>query len=792
MKNSTDSGTISVQKAGLKKIPALNRRFGLGESNNASNSIPPLHINYNQQQQLTTNNKLDTNNDKFNLLSHNKFDALFKNKTAFARDNVLSKIVVNELKKGNEVIGDKNGPVVSNITFTPENDTLTAMAYIAGNLLNKLWYMEKDETEDSIETELMKHEKISDLLELFKEPLTLRQEMFLKNALEKLSDAVSDKQLGNKEKMTICQTIVSDKSNDNNVLVKVDKDCDQRKNLPAKVKNTKVKNLADLVLKLNSIENNINKIKEFNVTNTLSEKSVNNLNNTKNENDSDDLNMFGNILNKLTNLLLPNKSGRLKKYSKKLHDHNLFTDDDKIYKKMRDLFNIERDDMVLTEKDRMLMDYLTKIEKNPGCLLGKILDPKLLKFKINRETENNILLNLSEFFKIKSMVDLVKLINPQKHSTNTVKNSRKEYNDEAKNMVHKPTKTKNDIDIKNKKEQLKEHLKAIVIDLIEIKNQQGSAFNDKEVKIADILPCLYNSLNLYDNQNDNSKNSQENLTPVEKVIKTFNDLKTNIDFTNGNRRTNVEFDITPKSVIVWDRMISDLNINNETTTIGRRSLNTVESFKKITNGLKDFCKLINKYTTLNIEPSERLPLLKSIGIKIRQYTIALEILKKTLNGNMNVINNDLREYEEFINKASTDIQRSEQIIETLKSKKANTKTNDNNDFKADLSSLLPFLETENNRENILSKPPIPNMKHNKFVKKELISQLVKNRLQVFLKMKEENGESGSNDISYILAQRILFNLDIGNYDLAKELFKILFNGKTKNVSFNKLEELSGT
>ncbi|XP_045540292.1 uncharacterized protein LOC106716418 [Papilio machaon] len=215
LKNTNESGTIEAKQFNGVKVPKISRRTSVMNTKNIT-GISDLHIDFHQPKEFDhhiVDNKIDSlvrNEEKIKILNPSKIGEVIGNHSQQTKDKDLSQIVVNELKKGSEIIGNKDMTPVSNITFTPENDTLTAMAFIAGDLLSKLWKIEKESSVESMETEVLKHEKLADLLELFKEPLTMRQELFIKNALERLSKALDkDRKLKN---VSLCETLASSES----------------------------------------------------------------------------------------------------------------------------------------------------------------------------------------------------------------------------------------------------------------------------------------------------------------------------------------------------------------------------------------------------------------------------------------------------------------------------------------------------------------------------------------------------------------------------------------------------
>ncbi|KAI5635278.1 hypothetical protein NE865_11970 [Phthorimaea operculella] len=169
LKNSNSSGTVEVPKVDNEK--SLRRTEFLVKDNNITfeNDLQ-IEPNKLQHYDQIIDNKIDSNQTGSDLLDQEKF-GIKNNQTQKQKDKDLSKIVVNELKVGSEYIGDKNAPVRSNITFTPDNDTLTAMAFIAGNLLNKLWDMEKETSDEALELEAIKMKNFKIYLNFLKNHL---------------------------------------------------------------------------------------------------------------------------------------------------------------------------------------------------------------------------------------------------------------------------------------------------------------------------------------------------------------------------------------------------------------------------------------------------------------------------------------------------------------------------------------------------------------------------------------------------------------------------------------------
>lgn len=693
---------------------------------------------------------------------------------------MLSKLVVNELKPGKEIVGDNNGPIISNITFTPENDTLTAMAYIAGNLLNQLWYMEKDNSEDSLEVEVMKHEKLSALLDLFKEPLTIRQELFLKNALVKLSDAITEnKKMGinDLDNVSLCSTALGSSTNTTNNNITSEKICSKH-NIGREAKddesNPKMSNIMVLMKKFHQIQQSIREIKR---------------NNSDTENSDDTNSLFGNVLEKITKLLLPSRNKKQKKIVNKIKEQTTFNNDN-ISDKLNALFGIDSDQLKLSAKDKVIMDYLHKVETKPECLLGKVLqktfDPK------SSNIQENILLNLSEFYKVKSYTDLIKLLGiEKKENTKSLSDKRRNdisLSDPTENITEKYNETvfttKNPEVLnstKNVKEMLKEHLKALVNDLKELQNQQGGLSADSNFDVANILPCLYNNLQ------ESPAGTTKPLSPEEKFIKSLNELKKELKATTPTRRTdNVRSETTinsfilPPVVRVWKRAIFNL-LKTADIEPYRRNNNELSDIETVEKMIKKINSFDNNYKTFaskdEVHPADRLQLLKTLLIEMNHYINVLEKIKE----NVSVIDRKASPLllKEFLDSAKSSIYLSNTVLKNLKS----TSKLRRNGLEMMLQNHNQYNDQHGERYSIGNhrsskalnhRSKVSNLDNNKSQPENnepLLAELMAQRVKLYKKALEIRGET--DGIRYKCAERVLYYLELGFYDVAKELFNFL-------------------
>lgn len=919
LKHSNVTGTLQASKiAGNKHF---SRRTGFQGNLNITNGTEDrtLQIEHNQQiyNQHIADNKIDEiehTEDPDVIIKKDIEIGIVSNQTQKEKDAELSKILVNELKSGKEMIGDKNGPFMSNITFTPENDTLTAMAFIAGNLLNKLWSMQKDNSEElnMQELEKLKHEKIADLIELFKEPLTLRQELVLKNALEKLSQAM-DQNLDPKN-ITLCENIAEvkrlledarnsswqfpiHKSNTSKAVA-----CGQAHGVEDNKMNStieaisKINKVLELVKKYEMVNKHLNDLK-INVPNTynnntdIKETSVIETNNPTIkdpilDSDHDSLNLFGNLLSKITKLLLPNQMG--KKLAKKIIKQNKYTtDENKIKQKIKDLFKYDLGNVTLSLKDKLILDYLTKLESNPRILTEEI-EPPQTKLSV----EGDILLNLSEFFKIKSFVDLLKhmdtnkesttefyrrplfpvtssmeelteayietltTVAPIRHKTAIVDQINKELlsNDpkiieawldettadqsitesavkqnaleQEEREVEKEIATdqgvtdislstmENGKKFEDTKAKFKSHLKAILEDLVELQREYGINTKDGELRIADALPCIYNILQA-DKQLDGvvrKKNSTAIImNPTQKIAAIFDSLKKELkeQTPKNNRRMNKIDLYIPrlKSALVWERFVRSMD--NMGVRPGRRNEDIVpptsyDELKKMIDNIdahgSNTYKIIAMYH--DVPPTEKLMLLQTLYIDIKKYLEVLPFIKSSTDILEDATPQQKTEIFNFVENAASSINLDNRIVFSLEIKNKtmpalpvilnNFKSITSDEAKQDLSKKMeirrPPLSLNNYKKPYRSlqteKLDVQTSTKRKDKKKpvsitreEVLNQLVKNRIELYLKAKKEHGDKGA--LKYNIARNILQNIDLGNFEIARELYKVF--AKTSDI-----------
>lgn len=934
LKHSNVTGTLRASK-----IPGNSnyyRRTGLLNKLNITNGSEdrPLHIEHKQQiyNQHIAENKIDEvehTEDPDVIIKKDIEIGIVTSHTQKEKDAELSKILVNELKSGKEMIGDKNGPIMSNITFTPENDTLTAMAFIAGNLLNKLWSMQKDNSEEMNmqETEKLKHEKIADLIELFKEPLTLRQELVLKNALEKLLQAMD--QNVDPKNISLCENIAEVKrlledaknsswqfprhtSNTSKAICgHVHNDEDNKKNSTIEVV-TKINKVLDLIKKYEAINKHLNDLKRnWDVHNATTETGAAEImmvrsNNQKSkeitfDSDHDSLNMFGNILSKITKLLLPNQMG--KKLVKKITKQNEFTtDESKIKQKIKDLFKYDLGNATLSIKDKFILDYLTKLETNPRIFSEEIEPPKT-----RLRVEGDILLNLSEFFKIKSFVDLLKHLDTGKeHSTNMYRSplysavrSMEELTEAyietmttVAPLVHKTTVnnqineelvsgepitdetlidettveqsiTENavkqnaleeeereveeeiateqvimDISLttienvkkfKDTKAKFKSHLKEILEDLVELQKEYGINAKEGEIRIADALPCIYNILQAEQHLDGavHKKNGTSKMaSPMQRIAAIFESLKDELkeQTPRDNRRMNKIdlFAARPKSAIVWERVVKSMG-DVDILMSGRRQENIVPSktydeLKKMidnidSNGGSNIYKTIAMYH--EVQPAEKLMLLQTLYTDIKKYLEVLPFIKSSIGILEAVTPQQKMEIFNFVDNAASNINLDNKVLFSLEIKNKtmpampvilkNFKSITSDEVKQDFSPRVEIRKPVlNNYEKPYIVPPTGNFNLQSSFKnvesekvqnpisitrEELLNQLVKNRIELYLQTKKGHGDKA--DLKYNVARNILHNIELGNYEIARELYKVFAQTTESKPVVPQIKQIQG-
>ncbi|XP_031768092.2 LOW QUALITY PROTEIN: uncharacterized protein LOC113511289 [Galleria mellonella] len=786
LKNTNASGTIEASKMVANTLPQISRHTGLFDINNVSS---PLHIEYKLQHSNhhIADNKIDVigRDNKYYAINQENVLKLF-NKTQKAKDKDLSKMIVNELKPKTEIVGDKKAPVISNITFTSENDTLTAMAFIAGNLLNKLWNIERDTRDESLETEKLKHEKITDLIELFEEPLSLRQEMFLKNVLEHLSKAVTNKDINN---TSLCEKIKEDKKylkdvkdpklNENIGHV----DCNKHTNeMLIKEQNTtaraieKMSKVLELLQKFETVQKHLSHLKRELPT---ADKNKTNLriNYTMDEfltrDETSSLNINGKILEKITKMIIPKKKS--KKITNRIRNQNIFKNEDDIKAKLKDLYGVDLGNIHLTAKDKLIFDYLFNL-KNQDCPVQRgNLSPM-------SNIEGNILLNLSEFFKVKSLTDLVKLLEPTKQNNTilrglfsttvppitkvTIPVSSLTTLSSNSNKLEKLSKTK---------EKLKDHLKTIINDIIELQNASSIPIKDRKIQIFEMLPCIFNVLK----KNFGELKSNKSVNPTETVKNLFEKLKNDFKYSPQTRRFNFVPESRPKSAVVWERVAKNLGT--------KRKLNTrrhSEALTKSYDGIrKDINKVDNSGSNVyknqaipkNVHPAKKLVLLKALNADIKQYVNVLENIQMYLS-NANAVPADKTDLQEFIENAAINVNLNEKVLNGLNLQQ--------NAMKREFSSIFKHNNVKNgNTRNQHIKLDNVTPSYNgklKLSRHDIVNQLMKNRLQLYLNIKEAEGADINGDMNARIANKILSYLENGDNNLARDLYKIFERNKEQN------------
>lgn len=805
MKHANVSGTIEAKKVDITASQLQSRRSGV---NNNLTSDSPLQISYNQPLvHHITDNKIDTTahtqEKDYNL---GEIFGIVTNYTQKEKDKDLSKIVVNELKKGKEIIGDKHAPVTSNITFTPENDTLTAMAFIAGNLLNRLWSMEKDSSGESLETEAMKHEKISDLLELFKEPLTIRQESFLKGALEKLSDAIDkNKDITN---VSLCDNLkeaqkmlkeVSDVSWEVTEIKEphkttrkfteneVDRKDEETQNKATQEAISKINHVLNLIKKYEGVNKNLydakSKVKS-NKKETPTKTIIRSREDPPNgflarvNDEHESINFFGNVLGKITKMLMPNRNS--KKFQNKMKSQHYFSQDDEFKAKMKKMFNIDLTNVTLTIKDKLIIDYLNRIKNNPKILFDDISNPD----QPSHSPEGDILLNLSQFFKIKSMVDLMKLIEPEKFTTlpttvDTENPIESKSFDVTTAVFRDPEEVTETHDkLTNTKEKLKRHLKSILDDLIELQKESGINPKEGRLRIVDALPCIYKILKTDINKRNSTveTDAKRNLFAIFKTI--YKELKS----VPQTRRFDVDFtENRPKSAIVWERIIK--NYDEVKKQQGRRNYNDKpKTFSEVGNMLELVESLVDKsYKNIalnkNVKASDRLTLLKALEKDAKQYVEVLNNIKPTLDVTESVTLNERKSINEFANIVDKSNSLSKQILKNF------NKRQNINGYNNAVNFNAKKLISKHVEEMKLPKIRVSADKNIKLTRSAIINQLIKNRVSMYMKLKESTSDV-NDDPNYDIAKNILHKLEDGNIRLAVELYKIFVTTRRSKITGN--------
>ncbi|CAH0717553.1 unnamed protein product, partial [Brenthis ino] len=782
LKNSNKSGTIQAMKVESNILPKISRRTDLLNNQNKSS----LHIEYNQPEEYDhhiAENKIEiaSHNEKIDARIKDKLNKFTGNYTQNIKDSDLSKLVVNELKRGTEIIGNANVKPMSNITFTLENDTLTAMAFIAGNLLNKLWDIEQDTSNGFIETEVLKHEKINDLLELFKEPLNIRQETFLKNALDKLSNTLNKNK--NVKNISLCETIAIEMSsgenlNNNNQVNKINNSlCTQKEqhttneikemNVSTEVLQ-KLNNVLSLIKKFERVQKSLNALKHQAVMKESDSGDAL----TIDENSS--LHLFGNLLEKITKLLIPNNSS--KKIRSKIKNLNQFSGKDSQMKVVGEHFNVDLSKYNLTIKDKLILDYLNHIENNPHCLLNKNI-PKL-RTQPKNNVGGNINYNLSEFLKIKSFMDLLNLTKNDERSGTPI-----DADTEAPSLdtTTKAAFLNNSLHrLNNTKEKLKNHLKAIIDDLIELQND-NTYFKQNKINITDALPCIYNILNADKLIANKTLPLKSNVSPLDRIKTLIDSMKLEFTSTSPTRRSGLAEERT-QSAKVWERVVKNINSFQKKTrrTLAYEKPKTYQELKDMIENIESTGNSYKNFALLSvIPPHKRLMLLKTLEADTKQQALVLENIRKSTNNLNNLPLDKLNELQEFIDNAQNNINLSIKVLQNVVKSKQNVNNEPVNILNRNKNEQLKVPELLKNTKSMVNN-------NVKLTRDQILIQLIENRIKLYINSKESKYEDMSNDINYNIGKRVLTLIRNGNIDVAKELFKIFIANQREES--NKMED----
>ncbi|XP_023954964.2 uncharacterized protein LOC112058398, partial [Bicyclus anynana] len=804
LKTSNKTGTLEAHKVQLNKLPKISRRTNLLDHINKT-AQSTLHIEYNQPQDYEhhiAENKIDSVSHIANKLDENELQKIIGNYSQSTKDKDLSKLVVNELKPGNEIIGGKNVTPISNITFTPENDTLTAMAFIAGNLLTKLWNIEKDAGDDSVETEILKHEKINNLLDLFKEPLSIRQEFFLKNALEKLSDSLSKNRGVNN--VSICETVtgpdiyynsdeISDKGNrglaKDNETKCVQNEYSKMSNVPENQYNVTVgvvselHNVLGLIKKFETVQENIKNMKQL--------KAPKQLNSNPSATDKNSpFELFGTLLDKITKLLIPNRS-KVRKVTNRLQNSYQFAKKSNVNNVYETKFNISLGKMNITMKDKLLLDYLRHIDNNPQCLLRK---NKQENYSPDMNIEGNILNNLSEFFKIKSFVDLMKITQSEDITTKIPELTTFTTGIPIESSSLKSLLRNNfigeTIKLKTPTDKLKMHLKAIIDDLQQLQKEHG-IHNGKNISVMDAMPCIFKILNtnMYSNKNDLQNIIQ--IKPLDKLNSLLETLKIEFQADLPTRRNNIMPHDIPKSTKIWERMIKNIN-NGHINTRRNFKIDKPKTFEELKRDMDKVELMGNTYKNFailsEIPPHKRLMLLKTLEADTKQQSIALSNIKKSVKTLNELSVNKRNDIEEFIDNVENNVRLSNKVLKSL------YKIKNNINKKSEVEKIVTNRNEQAVRLPEFLNEPIKDVKYKynniKFSRDHILNQLIMNRVRLYLKSKEASGSDLVNDINFNIGKRIMVLIQCGNLNVAKELFKIFLANKQKEEKLSKNKDFT--
>ncbi|XP_045540291.1 uncharacterized protein LOC123722485 [Papilio machaon] len=487
---------------------------------------------------------------------------------------------------------------------------------------------------------------------------------------------------------------------------------------------------------------------------------------------------------------------------------------------------INSDHLNLTSKDKLVIDYLNIFKMNPNCAFKGISKDASVLPSIKGDTYDNI----SKLLNVKSMDDIVELISPSSNS-NTRKKEKEIKNITTEAYFQTNNDKNKDEKFNSTKNKLKAHISAIFNDLKELQNQSGNFLKENK-DIVNILPCLYNLF-------DAAKSEAKEITGVPKgsnlsnISLIFESLRNNLIGGSVSRRK--EYTILPGSTKVWERVIKNLNKRSKDS---RRNFNSghksFHEIKKIIDNVDMSSNSYKEYANLaNVPVSSHLILLKVIQASVLQIVNALENIKSFIKSYIELPADEEFVIKKFIDSAVRSINLNKRISDKLKSYKKKLQREDLSNFRVDTfykqamrNPDYNVLETPthgqydeqkveynqgkvftNNR--FIDKPKflsytvdtrdvsrqslndktmkfqevdINNSNVFKLTRDQIISQLIKNRIELYIRIKEAKGIKSHPDINYNLAKRIRNQLETGNYGLAKELFSVFITNTVTDTN----------
>ncbi|XP_048001033.1 uncharacterized protein LOC125237850 [Leguminivora glycinivorella] len=439
-----------------------------------------------------------------------------------------------------------------------------------------------------------------------------------------------------------------------------------------------------------------------------------------------------------------------KRMKKRIKNQNILRNTHHLEEDVKKTFHIDIDGTKLTSADKLILDYINRLQSSP-CPLSYQPEDKSMRNK-----QSDILLNLSEFFKIKSYSDLMNIVDPKLQKTTTqptpttVEVIFKESRRTSENKTSMDIENNNMININDK---LKLHLKAIVNDLIELQNEKGK--DTRDFNIADALPCIYNILNQEKDQVKEIKlNTQSAL--LSKIKNVLEAVKKDIRETPLSRRS-MNAGPRPKSAVVWERVVKSLGQNPKST---RRFIKVTkpQSFEVVKKMIDNLENKSNTYKSValnkNIPAADMLMFLRTLSMDTMSYaTIIGKLL--ALNRDNKLPEKELNDLLDFADTATTNLELNTKIVRNLdkpKQKRFDVEPNK----KQAKSNKMTDIDDTITLNNKLS-----------------LNDIIRKKVKQYMRIKESAKATG--DMGYDIAQRILSNLDKGCDKLARELYNILID-----------------